>query len=210
MALALRFACVANPKLAGRVQVDEKRPMGCLTGRVESACRDEARMARVGTAPTSKSAKPLVRRDAAVARATHEPADLRESRSGQRSRTAPRRTRRTRRTRGSSIPTARAPTRRPATNGSFYASGRDGRGEVARAPRLHSRREERHETGDRGEPRVAGPARDRRQSREGIRERLIQLSNPDVSKADRFTGIGMGLQFDGGGIELLVKRLSDV
>jgi hypothetical protein len=55
-----------------------------------------------------------------------------------------------------------------------------------------------------------GPARDRRQSREGIEEPLIQLSNPDVSKADRFTGIGMGLQFDGGGIELLVKRLSDV
>ena len=39
---------------------------------------------------------------------------------------------------------------------------------------------------------------------------LIQLSHPDISKAHRLTGIGMRLQFDGSGIELLVGRLADV
>jgi hypothetical protein len=48
---------------------------------------------------------------------------------------------------------------------------------------------------------------DNRECSEGIREPLIQLSNPDVSKADRFTGIGMGLQFDGDGIEQLEYAL---
>jgi HTH-type transcriptional regulator/antitoxin HigA len=38
---------------------------------------------------------------------------------------------------------------------------------------------------------------------------LLQLSHPDISKAHGLTGIGMRLQFDGSGIELLVKRLAD-
>src|SRR5689334_813781 len=39
---------------------------------------------------------------------------------------------------------------------------------------------------------------------------LLQFPDPNISEADGRTGIAVGLQFDGGAVELFVKGLADV